>query len=418
MRDNRLAAALIKQGRDVLLIPLYTPIRTDEVDVSERRVYYGGINVFLQHGFRLFRRIPWFMDRWLDKPALLRRVERLAAGTRPRSLGPLTVSVLKGESGALHKELNKLLAGLRSIGPTLVNLPNLMFVGIARAVKDALDVPVVCTLAGEDIFLDALEEPYRTEAFKLVREGAGAVDAFIAPTAYYASYAAEHFGIDRDRVHVVPMGIDVADITALAKPDPDLDRDPDCNRDAGAFTIGYLARICEEKGVHELAKGFVRLRKSRRNVRLRVAGYLSRQDKPYWDGVRAYLDDIGVGNAVEYVGEGTRAQKLAFLRTLHVLSVPTVYDEAKGFYVREAMACGVPVVQPRRGALPELVSATGGGILYGPGRDDALADALARLMDDSSLRRRLAADGARSVRESFTDKIMAEKTWALYEHLV
>jgi glycosyltransferase involved in cell wall biosynthesis len=412
MRDNRLAATLIKQGRDVLLIPLYTPVRTDEVDVSERRVYYGGINVFMQHGSRLFRRIPWFLDRWLDKPALLRRVERLAGGTRPRSLGPLTVSVLKGESGALHKELNKLLAGLRSIGPTLVNLPNLMFVGIARAVKDALDVAVVCTLAGEDIFLDALKEPYRTEAFKLVREGAGAVDGFIAPTAYYASYAAEHFGIDRRRVHVVPMGIDVEDITELANPDPD------CNRAPGAFTIGYLARICEEKGVHELAKGFVRLRKSGRDVHLRVAGYLSREDKPYWDGVHAYLDDSGVGDAAEYVGEVTRAQKLAFLQTLHVLSVPTVYDEAKGFYVLEAMACGVPVVQPRRGAFPELVAATGGGILYDQGRDDALADALAGLMDDSSLRRRLAADGARSVRESFTDKIMAEKTWALYEQLV
>ena len=144
---------------------------------------------------------------------------------------------------------------------------------------------------------------------------------------------------------------------------------------------------------------------ARANLEPRDVGYLE-----------AHGTGTKVGDAVEFVGEVTREEKLAFLRTLHVLSVPTVYDESKGFYVLEAMACGVPVVQPRRGAFPELVHATGGGILYEPGDEGALADALARLMDDSALRKRLAADAARAVRDLYTDEIMAEKTWALYEH--
>ncbi len=403
MRDNRLAATLIRQRRDIVLIPLYTPIRTDEVNVSQRRVYFGGINVLLQHRSAFFRLVPRFADRWLDGSALLRGLGRLGGRTRPESLGPLTVSVLKGDHGPLGKELDKLIDGLRTIRPSLVNLPNLMFVGLARTLKKTLGVPVLCTLAGEDVFLDALEEPYRTQAFELVREGAAETDGFIAPTSYYASHAAEHFGVDRGRVHVVEMGIAVTDTAASASPRPE------------PFAIGYLARICAQKGVHELAESFVRLRQSGRDVRLRVAGYLGPADRPYWEGVRAYLQEQGVGDAFDYVGEVTRPEKLAFLRTLHVLSVPAVHPEPKGFYLLEAMACGVPVVQPRMGSFPELVAATGGGILYEPGSGGALVDALARLMDDSALRQRLAADGARAVRERFTDEIMAKKVWSLYE---
>ena len=80
MRDNTLVAALRGQGRDVTLIPLYTPIRTDEPDVSERRVLYGAINVHLQQRWAVFRHTPWWVDRILDSPALLRRVARSSGG--------------------------------------------------------------------------------------------------------------------------------------------------------------------------------------------------------------------------------------------------------------------------------------------------------------------------------------------------
>jgi len=72
LQDNTLAAALRARGCDVLLVPLYTPIRTDETDVSLDRVFYGGINVYLQQKSALFRHTPWLFDRLLDLPALLR----------------------------------------------------------------------------------------------------------------------------------------------------------------------------------------------------------------------------------------------------------------------------------------------------------------------------------------------------------
>src|SRR5437868_8409693 len=108
MHDNTLVATLQAQGHDALLIPTYTPIRTDEVDVSQRRVFLGGINVYLQQKLSLFRHTPWFFDRVLDAPGLLRLVSRFAVRTHAEQLGDLAGSVLEGEHGFQKKELEKL----------------------------------------------------------------------------------------------------------------------------------------------------------------------------------------------------------------------------------------------------------------------------------------------------------------------
>ncbi len=403
MHDNRLAATLIALGRDVVLIPLYTPLRTDETDVSERRVYYGGINAYLQQSSAVFRRTPWFLDRLFDVPGLLRIAGKLAARTRPELLGAMTLSVLRGEHGRQRKELAKLIAGLRRLKPDLVYLPNLMFAGVAGRLKAALGVPVLCGLTGEDIFLDELPDPYRAEAFELIRKRAGDVDGFVALTQYYARHAAQHFGLPAARVHQITMGIRTEDFAEVATP-PD---EP--------FTIGYLARICPEKGLAGLCDALVELRRAGRSCRLRVAGYLGKADQAYFDRITKQIEQAGLDGVCEYVGEVTRAEKLEFLQSLHVLSVPTVYAEAKGFYVLEALAAGVPVVLPNHGAFPELVEATGGGILHGPGNCSALAEALAGLMDDPARRQDLATAGRRAVHESFTAERMADEAWRLFQ---
>src|ERR1700747_2713116 len=99
MHDNTLVSALTAQGHDALLIPTYTPIRTDEADVSQQRVFFGGINVYLQQKLSLFQHTPWLLDRFFDFPRLLRWVSRFAMKTQAEELGELTISVLKGEHG-------------------------------------------------------------------------------------------------------------------------------------------------------------------------------------------------------------------------------------------------------------------------------------------------------------------------------
>jgi glycosyltransferase involved in cell wall biosynthesis len=405
MRDNRLAATLHAAGRDVVLMPLYTPLRTDERDVSRSPIYYGGINVFLQQRSALLRRLPRWLTAWLDSPAILRRAMRFSGSTGAAELGAMTVSVLRGEQGAQRKELEHLIDGLRLLKPDLINLPFLMFVGLARPLKDAFAVPVVCTLSGEDIFLDELPEPHRGEARRLIREGAEHVDGLIAVSRYYAQHATRHFDLPADRVHVVPLGVQVEDFAGEAQPP------------ASPFTIGYLARICPAKGLMNLCEALVELRRMGRDCRIRAAGYLGATDRWYLGSVRAYLRDHSAAEAFDYGGEVDRAGKIELLRSSHVFSVPTAYREAKGVFVIEALAAGVPVVQPRHGSFPELIETTGGGLLYDPADNKALAQSIARLMDDDPLRRQLGQHGRAGVRASFTDTAMAEKTWTIYESI-
>lgn len=405
LRDNRLAASLIAQGRDVSLIPLYTPIRTDEEDVSQSRVYYGGLNVFLQQKSALFRVMPNWMGRWLDAPVLLRRIMRFAGDTRPSLLGELAISVLRGEHGAQRKELGKLIEGLRVLKPDVVNLPNLMFAGIASRLKTELGIPIVCTLTGEDIFLEQLLPSHRQEVLDLIAERSRDVDAFVAVTAYFGSFATEYFRLPEERVHVVPLGINAHDLATSSCPSPE------------GFTIGYLARICPEKGLDQLCEALAILREAGRNCRVRAAGYLGSRDRVYLDKIHRQIRKRNLSDVFEYVGEVDRAGKREFLQSLHVLSVPTAYHEAKGLFVLEAMASGVPVVQPRHGSFPEIVQATGGGVLYDPTGPRALADAIAGVMDDPESRVRMAEAGRAAVRERFTDEIMANQMWALYERV-
>ena len=71
LHDNTLAAALMAKGHEVALMPTYTPVRTDEEDVSVDRVFYGALNVFLGQKSALFRHIPEPLHWLLDRPKLL-----------------------------------------------------------------------------------------------------------------------------------------------------------------------------------------------------------------------------------------------------------------------------------------------------------------------------------------------------------
>jgi len=412
MRDNTLAAALLRGGRDVVLIPVYSPIRTDETDVSQSCVYYGGINIFLQQQSGLFRHTPRLFDRLLDYPPLLRRAMKSAGSTTPSDVTPLIISILQGEAGAQRKELARLIDGLAELNVQLVHLPNALFVGLARRMTEALGVPVVCTLTGEDIFIDKLPDSAQAEVVELIRQGSRHVAAFLSLTRYYANHAGERFGLPPEKVHYVPMGICAEERDDQPNDDAHLQAGND-----GPFTIGYLARICPDKGTHLLCDAFEELHRRGRECRLVIAGYTGSGDRGYHERLQARLVGQNLQGFVEFLGEVDRAGKFDMLRRIDVLSVPTLYREAKGLYILEALSQGVPVVQPDHGSFPELIEATGGGILFEPHSATALADALERLMDDPSLRASLGRAGRAAVRASFTDDIMAEKVWDVFERV-
>jgi glycosyltransferase involved in cell wall biosynthesis len=410
LHDNGLATAMRAQGEDLILIPTYTPIRTDEENVSHSRVFFGGINVFLQQKSALFRHTPWFLDRMFDTPALLNWLSKRSSGMQAADLGELTVSTFQGTHGRQRKEIAKLLHWLhKDFQPEVVHLSNVMLAGMAAPIKERLKVPVVASLMGEDIFLEALTEPHYSQARQLLREKSRDVDAFVALNAYYADLMAEYLSVPREKITVIRHGLNLAGYSDRVKPaDPQL------------VTIGYLARIAVEKGLHHLIEAFGLLARDAAlpPLKLRVAGYMSTADQPYFDRIQERVRELNLAERVEFVGEVDRAGKLEFLRSLDLMAVPTVYHESKGISVLEALGHGIPVVLPAHGAFPEYLADTGGGALCAPEDPAALAAALRGLILDPAARARHSESAAQAIRDRFTADAMAREHRALYGGLV
>ncbi|MSU77290.1 MAG: glycosyltransferase family 1 protein [Gemmataceae bacterium] len=411
MRDNTLAAELQRQGHDALLIPTFTPIRTDEANVSQSRVFFGGINVYLQQKLSLFRWTPRWLDRLLDSNWLLRYVSRFASRTPYSQLGELTLSMLRGEMGNQAKEIDKLIDWLEADHrPDVIVLTNVLISGMVHRMRDRLKVPVVGSLQGDDIFLDMLPKPARKQAIDLINAHCSEMQGFIATSNYYADYMSEYLRIPRERIDVVQPGIKISSEKRAASVS-----------DRGALTtIGYFARICPEKGLHHLIDAFIHLKASpgAPPCRLRVSGWLGESYRGYFEEQKTKLASANLLRDFEHVDCPDHASKDRFMQSLDVMSVPTTYHEPKGLYLLEAWANGVPVVQPAHGAFPELIAATGGGVLVPPNDPVALADALRKLIENPAERRRLAQAGHDAVIANFTAETMARNTLKVLERVV
>jgi len=406
LRDNALAAELMARGHDVILLPLYTPTLTDEPNVSQSKIFFGGISVYLQQHLAVFRNTPWFLDRLWDSTSALKVASRRSIPTDPRLLGELTLSVLRGKDGFHGKELRKFLHWLkREPPPDVVNLPNSLLIGLAEPIKKSLNSPVCCTLQGEDLFLEGLEKVHRNEALELIRRQVNQVDLFLAVSEYYAGFMSEYLRIPPSKIEVIPLGINVDGYPPLDRPRNDV------------FTVGYFARVCPEKGLHVLCEAYRRLRQRADfpTGRLEVAGYLAPEHANYFGGIKSKMADWGLAEEFHYRGVLDRQEKIQFLQGLDVLSVPSPYSEPKGLYLLEAMATGVPVVQPRRGAFPEMIERTRGGLLVEADNYDSLADGIWSIAKDRNLARQLGSNGFAGVREHYSVARMADRALEVYK---
>lgn len=405
LRDNALAAELMRLGHEVILVPLYTPTRTDEANVSYGRVFFGGVSIYLQQRSGFFRRRRRRLDALLDAPWLLRAVSGRGIGADPRTLGALTLSVLEGEHGPHRKEVDRLVEWLRrEPAPDVISLPYPLLISLAGPLRRVLSCSVCCTLQGEELFLESLPEPYRSRCLELIRAAVSEVDAYLAVSEFAAANMAAYLGIPKEKIQVVPLGINLEGHAPLNRPP------------GGPVRIGYLARIAPEKGLHLLSEAYRQLR-SRQGMppmSLEVAGYLGPEHKGYFAEIEGKMRRWGLEREFHYHGEVSRAEKIRFLQGLDVFSVPCTYDEPKGLFLLEAMANGVPVVQPRRGSFPEILEKTGGGILVEPDAAPLLADGIGSVLTDPGLAARLRTAGPEGVRRHFSARDMALKTLEVF----
>ena len=405
LQDNALAAALTKAGSDIQLVPTYTPLQTDQPDQSSGPVFFGGINVYLEQKLPFWGKLPDFLIRWLDHPAVIRFAAGRGLQTDAALLGEMTVSMLRGPGGRQRAEVERLVRWLKQHAqPDLVHFSNVLIAAAAVPIKRQLGSAVLVTLQGDDFFLQGLPAAYQQQALELIQRIDHAVDGYVVHTEFYADQMAEYLGLDRAKFHQVPLAIAADDL-----PQKSPGR-------AGPPTVGYLARLAPEKGLHLLGQAFTQLRRHEdtADARLLIGGWLGADQRDYADRVFAQLTRDCGADSFGYRGTLTRAAKREFLADIDVLSVPTTFAEPKGLYVLEALATATPVVQPAHGSFPELIEATGGGLLCQPDNADSLATELRRLLTDAQLRQRLGAAGRECVLQRHTTEVAAQAVRELY----
>jgi glycosyltransferase involved in cell wall biosynthesis len=412
LHDNALVKALRGRGCDALLVPAYVPTTTDEDNVAEAKVVMGGVNVWLQEHVPLFRHTPAFLDAPLDARPLLEWLSSRTGGARAADLGPLTASTLEGERGRQRKEVAKLARWLAGdVRPDVVHLSNALLIGLARAIREATGAAIVCSLSGEDVFLDAIPEPHRGRIDSLLRERAADVDRFVAFNRAFAAAMGQRLAVPPERVAVIPHGVDLA---AYPESPPDLATRRRAR--GGRLVIGFLARGCPEKGLDQLVRALPTLA-ARHDVELIAAGATVETERDYLASCHALARDLGVEDRFRWLGQIDRARKFELLNSVDVFALPTPRPEAKGLSAIEALAAGVPVVASNHGAFPELLDGERAGLLHAPGDPAELGRAIGTLLADEEMAGRLGRHGHSLARSRHSSAAMAAAHEALYREL-
>lgn len=399
MRDNSLARSLIKAGHEVTMLPTYLPHFLDEEAAAEELpIFFGGINVYLQHKFSLFRHTPAWLDKVFDNKWLLKKAAGRSGMTSGKDLGEITLSTFQGENGPLVKEVHKVVDWFKEYGtPDVILLSTIMLAGIGKVLKKELNIPVYGFLQGEDSFLDSLLPEYKNQAWKLLSADVRQLDGSLAPSRYFGELMADRLGLELTKVHYHSNGITMDGFTPA-------------NNSPTVLTLGFLARLCPLKGLDILVDAFITLKKSGKysDLRLEIAGGMTDEDKPFVDEQKNKLRKSGYSESSAFHPNINREQKLAFLKKLSVFSVPSRYPEAFGLYVIEALAAGIPVVLPKSGAFPEIVEDTKGGIIYENNDPLELVQVIERLLDDPEGSKKMGLHGHREVAQKYSNEFLAK----------
>jgi glycosyltransferase involved in cell wall biosynthesis len=410
LRDAALVTAMHRLEHDVILLPMYLPLQVDKRELPpEAPIFFGGINVYLQQKLSIFRKTPRWLDRLFDSPSLLEWASRKAGMTSAKDLAETTISMFKGRHGRQIKELDRLIEWLAcdENRPQIAILSNVLLIGLAKPISEKLGAKVVCLLQDEDGFLDGLMPPYTQQAWNLVTKHSRDVDLFVSVSEYYANLMQQKLRLDKKRLEVVHMGIS-PDGYHLRQNLPEVP------------TIGYLSRMCPERGLDTLVDAFIKIKRIERlkNTKLRIAGGKTSADEPFLEDIRLKLNSHGLSDDVEFLPSFERASKLEFLHSLSVLSVPEKKPVAYGLYVLEALASGVPVVEPAIGVFPELMDMTGGGLLYQDNTAKGLAAAIQSLLLDPDYAQKLGQKGRNAILDRFKIDRTAEKMMSIFERIV
>ncbi len=407
-RDSELLKSLFALGHEVIKVPMYLPVNLDNASgVVAAPVFFGAINIYLKEKLPFYRHAPGWLERVFDSQALLQLAARKSGSTRATGLEEMTISMLLGEKGRQASELDHLINYLRQLNPEVVHLSNALLLGLAHRLKKDLGTGVVCSLQDENEWIDLMEESCQEKIWNIMAERAEDVDAFVTASQYYSGKSQKQLGIVGDKIKVIYGGVNLEGYEKSSLPfDPPV--------------IGYLCRMSEYFGLGILVDAFIGLKKENRfkDLRLHITGGYPGEDKHFVKELLKKISKEGFEKEVEIFKNFDKENRIKFLKALTLLSVPVPGGEAFGAYQVEALAAGVPVVQPNAGCFPEFVETTNGGVIYEPNDSETLAKSIASLLSDPDRVRKLGEQGRRVVLERFSMGNMAKDIVKVYEEVL
>ncbi len=265
-----------------------------------------------------------------------------------------------------------------------------------------LNIPMVITFHGYDA---TVSRPlFFRHALYLWRRRA--LKKYVSRFLTVSNFLRDHLlrqGFPPDRVVVHPWGIDP---NVFPPPLPRHRRDP---------VILSVGRLVPVKGLHTLVRALAKVR-SRHPIRWRVIG-----DGPLRQTLEAEARSLGVH--AEFLGVLPHEQVLKEMARAQILAIPsepqtTGEEEGFGMVFLEAMACGTPVIGTWSGGIPEVVQDGVTGLLVPPGNVEALAEAVQRLLEDSSLWQVMMSRGPERVKQHFSLQKHIEHLENIYDHVL
>ncbi len=409
MRDSKYVEALRNSSHEVSKIPMYLPLFADEHDLGpDVPVFYGAISIYLKQQVPVFRRAPAWFDRWLNSKRMLKLASRAAGSTRASGLEEMTVSMLLGETGQQKDELERMVDWISEhCKPDVIHLSNALLLGLAHRLKEKVGVPVICSLQDEDQWVDVMHQSARERVWNLISKKAEHVTELISVSDYYADEMKKQLGLPDRTFKSVHIGLYPEDYT-WSRPSEK------------PRNIGYVSRMSEDLGMGVLVDAFIELKKDRDfdDVKLYLTGGQTGDDRKFLRTIRSKLNRNGLSHSVVFFDAFEEDALREYFKQIAVMSVPVLKGEAFGIYLLEAMASGIPVVQPALGAFPEIVNLSEGGVLYEPNTPEALSNALKQVLSEPEKLDELAIKGRKGVEEHFHVNLQVEKMVTIYEEAI